>query len=455
MAESKSATNTHSPAALPGVEDQAYWQAIAEEDAATLWHPYTSMVDPLPAYVVRRAEGVTLELADGRKLIDGMSSWWAAIHGYNVPELNAAATAQLEQMSHVMFGGLTHAPAVELGRELLALAPDNMKHIFYADSGSVSVEVALKMAMQYQMAAGHPKRTKVLGFLGGYHGDTAGAMAVCDPVGGMHHIFQGIVAQHIFAERPAIPYDGEWDPAEGTRLRAIIDAHAEEIAAVFVEPIVQGAGGMWMYHPEYLRVVREACDAHDILLVADEIATGFGRTGTLWGCDHAGIQPDILCIGKALTGGYLTLAATMTTSHVAQVMAKSEAGVLMHGPTFMGNPLAVSIARASVKLFRESPWQARVAHITEQLREGLEGLRTHQNVKDVRVLGAIGVVQMTENVNVSALQEIFVRVGAWIRPFRDLIYVMPPYIITDTELRTVLRAITIGVKDSERENVDS
>lgn len=432
------------------VEDRAYWASIAADDRTMLWHPYTSMVDPLATYVVRRAEGARLELSDGRQLVDGMSSWWAAIHGYNVPELNAAAQAQLADMSHVMFGGLTHAPAVELGRLLLSMTPASLEHIFFADSGSVSVEVALKMALQYQMGAGRPERKKVLGFLGGYHGDTAGAMALCDPVGGMHHIFQGIVADHIFAERPRIPWGAAWEPAEGTALRALIDAHAHELAAIFVEPVVQGAGGMWMYRPEYLRVIREACDAHDLLMVADEIATGFGRTGRLWGCDHAGVVPDVLCIGKALTGGYLTLAATLTTAHVAQTMARSEAGVLMHGPTFMGNPLATAIARASVELFLQSPWEKRVARLERRLSEGLEHLRGRSSVQDVRVLGGIGVVQMTENVDVSILQETFVRQGAWIRPFRDLIYIMPPYIVTDDELQILLRAVVAGVESIER-----
>lgn len=426
-------------------EDDAYWQAIVEDDRNMLWHPYTSMVDPLPCYPVKSATGVTLELADGRTIVDGMSSWWAAIHGYNVPELNAALQEQLSSMAHVMFGGITHAPAVELGRLLLRIAPSNLRHIFFADSGSVSVEVALKMAMQFQMGLGRPERTRVLGFLGGYHGDTAGAMSLCDPVGGMHHIFKGIVAEHYFAERPRIPFGGTWDPEEGVRLKARIARHADELAAVFIEPIVQGAGGMWFYHPEYLRVIREACDAHDILMVADEIATGFGRTGRLWGCDHADVQPDILCIGKALTGGYMTLAATLATARVAQVMSKSEAGVLMHGPTFMGNPLAASVAKASVELFLNSPWEARVSALGKQLSQGLEALTSHEKVKDVRIIGAIGVVQVTENVNVSKLQEIFVHQGAWIRPFRDLIYVMPPYISTVSEIDVLIRAMTAGV----------
>lgn len=430
-----------------GVDDASadYWDAIRRDDRAMLWHPYTSMRDPLPTYAVKSARGAKIELADGRHVVDGMASWWAAVHGYNVPELNAAATRQLQDMAHVMFGGLTHAPAVELGRRLIALAPRGLKHVFLADSGSVSVEVAIKMAIQYQMALRHTKRSKILGFLGGYHGDTAGAMAVCDPVGGMHHLFRAVLPTHIFAERPRIRFGEPWDEAEGQALRALIDAHADELAAVFVEPIVQGAGGMWFYHPNYLKVVREACDAHGILMVADEIATGFGRTGTWWGCDHAGVSPDIFCVGKALTGGYMSLAATMTTGKVAEVMAAGEAGVVMHGPTFMGNPLACAIACASLDLLVASPWKQRVAALESRLSEGLAPLRGRRGVKDVRVLGAIGVVETTENVDVSKMQELFLCQGAWLRPFRNLMYVMPPYIITPAETQTLIRAIEAGV----------
>lgn len=427
-------------------QDHEYWAAIGRDDRAMLWHPYTSMVDPLPSYAVRRAEGVRIELADGRQLVDGMASWWAAIHGYNVPALNEAAHAQLKDMAHVMFGGLTHAPAVELGRRLLRLAPEGMAHVFLADSGSVAVEVALKMALQYQMGIGHPERTKMLGFLGGYHGDTAGAMAICDPVGGMHHIFKGLLAEHYFAERPRIAFDEEWDVSEEARMREIFEAWGDELAAVFIEPVVQGAGGMRMFHPNYLRLIAEACRERGILFVADEIATGFGRTGKLWGVDHAGVTPDILCVGKALTGGYMTLAATMTTAEVAKGMAASEAGVLMHGPTFMANPLACAIANASLELLESSPWEARVSTIEASLREGLAPLKKHPKVRDVRVLGAIGVVQMTENVNVSELQRVFIAHGAWLRPFRDLIYVMPPYIISEAELETLMQAMTAGVE---------
>lgn len=435
---------------LPPVEDRAYWTEIAEDDRRTLWHPYTSMVDPLPSYVVRQAKGVQIQLDDGRWLVDGMSSWWAAIHGYNVPELNAAAEQQLRSMAHVMFGGITHAPAVELARTLKTLLPKELEHIFYADSGSVSVEVALKVAFQYQMARGRTDRHRMMAFEGGYHGDTTGAMALCDPDGGMHNAFRGILVEHVFAPRLTIPYGGAWDPSEGEKLRAFIDAHADEVAGIFIEPIVQGAGGMWMYHPEYLRVIRAACDAHDILFVADEIATGFGRTGTLWGCDHAEVVPDVMCIGKALTGGYMSLAATITTHEVATVMADSPSGVLMHGPTFMGNPLAVAVARASVERFARQPWARTIGDIEAQLRTRLMELTAYTSVRDVRVLGAIGVVQMTEAVDVAALQKVFVAHGAWIRPFRDLIYIMPPYISTAQDLDILQKAIRAGVASVEK-----
>lgn len=432
-------------AALASTQDRTYWEGIAQDDREMLWHPYTSMVDPLPTYVVRQAEGVKLQLDDGRWLVDGMSSWWAAIHGYRVEALDAAIAAQTQSMAHVMFGGITHAPAVELARVLKRVLPPELKHIFYADSGSVSVEVALKVGLQYQMARGREGRCRMMAFRGGYHGDTTGAMALCDPEGGMHSVFRGLLVEHIFAPRPRIAYDQEWDPEEGTTLRAFIDAHAHEVAAIFVEPILQGAGGMWMYHPEYLRVLREACTEHDILLIADEIATGFGRTGELWGCDHAGIVPDVMCIGKALTGGYMTLAATVTTSNVATTMADSPSGVLMHGPTFMGNPLAVAVARASVELFLERSWRAEVARIQNFLTTALEELRAHPCVKDVRTLGAVGVVEVHRPVDVAALQKVFVQHGAWIRPFRNLIYVMPPYVSTDKELHIVCQAIKEGV----------
>lgn len=447
--ESRPRTAAHPPRSLPPIEDRAYWRAIAEEDRTTLWHPYTSMLDPLPTYVVRQAAGVRLQLDDGRWLVDGMSSWWAAIHGYRVPELDAAVRAQVDVMSHVMFGGITHAPAVELARSLQAILPEGMEHIFYADSGSVSVEVAIKVAIQYQMAKGRSARGRMMAFRGGYHGDTTGAMALCDPDGGMHSAFRGVLVEHLFAPKPRIAYGAPWDPAEGEKLRRFIDEHAEELAAVFIEPIVQGAGGMWMYHPEYLRVVREACTAHDILLIADEIATGFGRTGTLWGCDHAQIVPDVMCIGKALTGGYMTLAAMITTQEVAMALADSPSGVLMHGPTFMGNPLAVSVARASVDLFAQGPWKTRVRELEATLDSALSACREFTCVKDVRVLGAIGVVEVHKDVNVAELQKVFVTHGAWIRPFRNLIYIMPPYVMRPEDIQILADAICAGLQTLE------
>lgn len=427
------------------MHDHGYWESILADDRKMLWHPYTSMRDPLPTYAVKRAEGVYFELSDGRKVVDGMSSWWCAIHGYNVPELNAAIEAQIKDMSHVMFGGLTHAPAVELGRRLLKIVPEGLEHIFLADSGSVSVEVALKMAIQYQQSLGHSSRSKVMGFLGGYHGDTAGAMAICDPVGGMHHLFQGVIPSHVFAPRPRIRYDEEWDPAEGQKLRDLIAANAHQLAAVFVEPVVQGAGGMWIYHPEYLRVIREACTELGLLFVVDEIATGFGRTGKLWGVDHAGVKPDVMCIGKALTGGYMTLAATLTTAEVADVMSRGEAGVIMHGPTFMGNPLACAVANASVDLFLASPWEQRVQTLERKLKEDLFALTEQASVADVRILGAIGVVETKNPVNVAQAQKVFLSRGAWIRPFRNLMYVMPPFVMSAPEATVLTQALEAGV----------
>lgn len=427
------------------MRDQAWWDALVADDRRMLWHPYTSMIDPLPAYPVRRAEGVHIELADGRKVVDGMSSWWAAIHGYNVPELNAAAVAQLQDMAHVMFGGLTHAPAVELGRRLLRLVPEGLEHIFFADSGSVSVEVAIKMAIQYQQSLGRPERKKILGFLGGYHGDTAGAMALCDPVGGMHHLFQGVIPDHVFAPRPRIPYGAPWEPEEGARLHALIAENAHRLAAVFIEPIVQGAGGMWLYHPEYLRVIRRACDEHGLLFVVDEIATGFGRTGERWGVDHAQVVPDIMCIGKALTGGYMTLAATLATGQVARVMSQGEAGVIMHGPTFMANPLACAVANASVELFEKSDWRARVQTLEHILKRELYALREHSEVLDVRILGAIGVIETKKQIDVANVQRVFLSRGAWIRPFRNLMYVMPPFVTSESEAKTLTEALAAGL----------
>ncbi len=413
-----------------------------------MWHPYGALPAPLQSLPVVSAEGVRLKLADGRELIDGMASWWCAIHGYRHPALDGALREQLERMAHVMFGGLTHEPALRLGERMLEMAPDGLEAIFFADSGSVSVEVALKMCLQFQRALGRAGRRRLLTVRGGYHGDTFGAMALCDPVGGMHTLFTGVLAEHVFAERPPDGFDAGLDERWAEHVSELVARHSDELAAIIVEPVVQGAGGMRFHSPQCVALLRRLCDEHGLLLVLDEIATGFGRTGALFACEHAGVAPDVMCVGKALTGGYMTLAATLCTREVADVVSSGEGGGLMHGPTFMANPLACAVALASLELLvgdrgvaSSADWRARVAAIERGLRAGLEPLRELPGVSDVRVLGAIGVVQLERDVEMAAATAAAVRRGVWLRPFRDLIYTMPPYVIDEQELETVTAAI--------------
>ena len=399
------------------------------------------MVGPIPAVKVASARGVRLRLANGRELIDGMSSWWAAIHGYNHPALNAAAAEQLEQMSHVMFGGLTHAPAIRLGRQLLSVAPRSMETIFFADSGSVSVEVAMKMAIQFWQASGQPNKRKLLTIRNGYHGDTLGAMSVCDPVNGMHHLFQGVLPQQLFADAPACRFGQPCGQSDLESLHSQIASHHGELAAVIIEPIVQGAGGMRFYSAEYLHHVRRLCDEFQVLLILDEIATGFGRTGKYFACEHANIEPDILCVGKALTGGYMTLAATLTTRRIADVISDGGRGKFMHGPTFMANPLACAVAAANLEILSRGEWRSQVERIEEHLTNGLAPAKKLTAVRDVRVLGGIGVLEFYQPLNLRQVQPRFVELGVWLRPFGRLMYTMPPYVIDTADLTDITAAM--------------
>lgn len=422
---------------------------ILEIDKRYIWHPYSAMGSDLPVYPVVSASGVRLKLADGRELIDGMASWWCAIHGYNHPEMNRALTAQLDNMSHVMFGGLTHPPAVELAEKLVELTPEPLQTVFFADSGSVSVEVAMKMAIQYWHAQGESSRQRFLTIRSGYHGDTFGAMSVCDPVTGMHSLFSSVLVKQVFVDTPQCGF-GEACSVEDIRpFEQALAAHQPELAAVIMEPVVQGAGGMRFYSADYLKQVRQLCDQYNVLLILDEIATGFGRTGKLFACEHADIAPDIMCVGKALTGGYMTLAATLTTRQVADTISQGEPGVFMHGPTFMANPLACTAALASIKLLLDSDWQANIARIELALNNRLATCRQYKHVKEVRVLGAIGVIELKQAVSMEEIVPRFVEAGVWLRPFGKLVYLMPPYIMDPEDLDTLLTAIVTVIAELE------
>ncbi|EIO4560071.1 adenosylmethionine--8-amino-7-oxononanoate transaminase [Vibrio parahaemolyticus] len=414
-------------------------------DRQHIWHPYTSTLTPLTCYPVASANGVHIKLEDGTELVDGMSSWWSTIHGYNHPHLNQAAHQQIDQVSHVMFGGITHQPAISLCKKLLSLAPNNLEHVFLADSGSVAVEVSLKMALQYWHAKGE-RRPKFLTLRHGYHGDTFAAMSVTDPDNSMHSLYKGFLPEHIFAESPTCGYWDEWKPEDLADFEHKIDSHHQELAAVILEPIVQGAGGMRIYHPEFLKGVRRLCDKYDLLLIADEIATGFGRTGKLFACEHADIQPDILCVGKALTGGYMTLSATLASKHVADTVCGGDAGCFMHGPTFMGNPLACAVATASLELIEQGDWQQQTQQIEMLFSELLPKLEEYDLVKNTRWLGAIGVVETHRPVNMETIQALFVEHGVWIRPFGKLIYMMPPFISKPEDIEKLVNAIDAALQ---------
>ena len=419
---------------------------LANIDQQHIWHPYSSLHSTLPVYQVESAKGVRLKLKDGSELIDGMASWWCVIHGYNHPVMNAALEAQLQKMSHIMFGGLTHQPAIDLARQLIELTPTPLQTVFFSDSGSVAVEVAIKMAIQYWHAKGQPQRQQLIALRRGYHGDTFAAMSVSDPATGMHTLFNGILPEQVFIPQPQARFGQGCTEEDIAELEAVLAKHAHQSAALIMEPIVQGAGGMWFYSAEYLKKARALCDQYGLLLILDEIATGFGRTGKMFACEHAEVSADIMCVGKALTGGYLTLAATLGTNEIASTIEQAEPGIFMHGPTFMANPLACSAALTSIQILLESDWQANIRRIQTQLEIGLAPCRDLEQVSDVRVLGAIGVVEMKQAVNMKTITAAFVKAGVWVRPFGKLVYLMPPYIINDDDLTTLTNAVVTVVR---------
>lgn len=420
---------------------------LLQLDQKHTWHPYASMMQSPPIYLVESAQGVRLKLADGRELIDGMSSWWSVIHGYNHPQLNQAIREQLDKTAHVMFGGLSHEPAIRLAEKLVELTPAVLQQVFFSDSGSVAVEVALKMAIQYWHAQGQPQKNKMLTIRSGYHGDTFAAMSVCDPVTGMHELFTDVLTPQFFADAPQCRFDETWNEGDIQSMQQLLQSHHGEIAAVIMEPIVQGAGGMRFYSPHYLRRTRELCDEYDVLLILDEIATNFGRTGKLFACEHAAVTPDIMCLGKALTGGYMTLAATLTTDRVSQGICNAKPGVFMHGPTFMANPLACSAALASINLLLASPWQEQVQHIEDQLKQLLAPTLAYDHVADVRVLGGIGVIETQRPVKMQEITAAFVNAGIWVRPFGKLVYLMPPFVIEDADLTLLANGLVKVLAD--------
>ena len=414
---------------------------IIRKDQQYVWHPYSSLTDPIPAYEVSSAEGVYLKLENGRQLIDGMASWWCAIHGYNHPVLNQAAKDQIDRMSHVMFGGITHSPAVTLCEKLVELTPEGLTKVFLSDSGSVSVEVAIKMAFQYWISKKQPQKNKLLSLRGGYHGDTFAAMSVCDPQNGMHHMFNQVLPEHYFAPKPQAAFDQPFKEEDIAEFKAIIEANHQQIAAVILEPIVQGAGGMHFYSPDYLRQARALCSEYHILLIADEIATGFGRTGKLFACEWAEISPDIMCLGKSLTGGYMTLAATLCSDEVSQGICEGEAGCFMHGPTFMGNPLACSVANASIDLLLSQDWQANIKRIETAFTTELKAFNSLESVATTRCIGAIAVIEMKQAVNLAEIQKKFVEKAVWVRPFGKLVYLMPPFIMTNKQIKALMDGV--------------